>query len=174
MTMTTEGEIAPLEYQSILAPVKLDFSVEPDEEELLESNLIVPGNFGLLDLNDSNAGTSVLSDWIENGYPDAVEIPEGGYLGVPGDPGLRTALRAAVETRIGDTVVVMAYTNVTGTGSNTVYECAFLLAVEILSVSGAGLNLQINTRISQMSSTGFIIRPGAPDNTSVGKTMLVM
>jgi|TARA_Y100000310_G_scaffold33436_1_gene31614 hypothetical protein len=35
MTMTTEGEIAPLEYQSILAPVKLDFSVEPDEEELL-------------------------------------------------------------------------------------------------------------------------------------------
>ena len=146
----------------------------PDEEELVEAEIIVPGNFGLLDLNDSNAGTSVLSVWITDGYPLPVEIPEDGYLSVPGDPGLRNALKAAVEQRIGDTVVVLVYNGVAGQGSNTVYGCTSMVAVDILNVTGNGLDLSIGVRISQTSSSGFITKPGAPDNVSVARTSLAM
>ena len=146
----------------------------PDEEDLVDARLIVPGNFGLLDLNDSNPGTSVLGDWIINGYQAPVEIPEDGFLSVPGDPGLRSALTSAVQQRVGDTVLVLVYNDVTGQGSVSTYSCTSLLAIEILSVTGNGMDIEISVRIEQMTSSGFIVRPGAPDNVSVCKMMLTM
>ncbi len=146
----------------------------PDEEDLVDAGLVVPGNFGLLDLDDSNPGTSVLAEWIIDGYQAPVEIPEDGFLSVPGDPGLRSALTSAVQQRVGDTVLVLVYNDLTGQGSVSTYSCTSLLAIEILSVTGNGINIEISVRIDHMTSSGFIVRPGAPNSVSVSKMMLTM
>ena len=132
-----------------------------------------PGNFGLVDLNSSNPGTNVLRSWIEEGYPGAIEIPPSGSWQADGEPGFRNTLQSSVEQRIGETVVVLVHNAVAGQGSNAVYTIVSLLAVEILSVDGNGVNLRIDARVAQVGSSGFITRSYGAPNVSVGKLVMV-
>ena len=116
---------------------------------------------------------NLAKDWIENGFPEEIEIPEDGFLSVPGNPGLRDSLRSALEERIGDKVVVMLYNGVGGEGSTSIYDCTTFLAVAIVGVSGNGTNLSVQVQITRLASSSFIIRESAPENSSVGKTVLM-
>ena len=147
------------------------FELYPNKTE--EDGLLAAGNFGLLDLDDSNPGTSTLGDWIIDGFPGAIEIPADGNLPMGGAPGLATALSKAVEERIGEVVVVFVHNAVSEGGENTVYNVVSLVAVEVVSVSGGGTNLSFTVRVAELPSSGFIVRPGAPWNASVGKIGLV-
>ena len=133
----------------------------------------VPGNFGLLDLDSSNPGTNVLRGWIEEGYPGEIEIPASGVCLVDGEPGFRNTLRSSVEQRIGDPVVVLVHSTVSGQGSNAVYTIVSLLAIEILSVDGNGINLRIDASVAQAGSSGVITRSYGAPNVSVGKLVMV-
>jgi len=132
-----------------------------------------PGNFGLIDLNDSNPSTNVLRTWIEDGYRGQIEIPESGAWEIGGVPGLRNTLRSSVEQRIGEPVVVLVHNAVAGQGSNAVYTIVSLLAIEIQSVEGNGSNLCINATVTQVGSSGFITRSYGAPNVSVGKLTMV-
>ena len=138
---------------------------EPDEP--------IPGNFGALDLDNSNPGTSVLSAWIEEGFPGVVEIPPSGHLLMGGAPGLRAPLASSVELRIGDVVLVLIHESVTDGGANAVYDIVSMLPVQILGVSGNGENLRIDAQLATLSSSGFLTGPTGAPCPSISKTVLV-
>ena len=133
-----------------------------------------PGNFGLLDLNDSNPSVPILRDWIEDGYDGVVQIPASGQLLMPGTPGLRNTLRSSVADRIGDTVFIFVFTTLSGQGSNSVYTIVNLCPVLIHSVQGNGhANLYIDVEIVEAGSSGIITSPTGAYNATTAKVLVV-
>jgi len=98
-----------------------------------------PGNFGLANLDGGPNSTPELVDWIENGYPGGMEIPpEQGYLLVEGTPGFVDGIKNAVQDRMGDTVVVMVYDQVTDGGSNAIFRVRTFCAIKITGIHMTG------------------------------------
>jgi Flp pilus assembly protein TadG len=79
------------------------------------------GNFGLVDLTNSNGsvGSTDLADWIEYGYGDS--LPLGNYDGVPSTKYHDSQMRDALDIRSGDVLLFPVYDKITGPGSNAVY-----------------------------------------------------
>ena len=165
------GNLLPFAiHTSQVPPMGSPFDLYPNHPNAI--NPSAPGNFGLLDLNSSNPGTPVLRDWIDYGYPDAVEIPPSGHVFIDGNPGLSNTLKSNVQSRIGDTVVIAVHTGVTGNGANAVYDVITLLAVEILSVTGNGTNLKITVEAEQYTSSAWLTGSGGPVSQTVAKIVL--
>lgn len=135
-----------------------------------------PGNFGLANLDGGSNGTPELVDWITNGYPDIVEISDAinGLL-VEGTPGFHNGVRSAVENRIGDTVVILVYDQVSGNGSNSLFRVRTFCAVEITDVrmTGNSHNRYIRGTIRELVDTSVQTGPGGIINNSVALTRLV-
>ena len=101
---------------------------------LYPGSVKAPGNFGLLNLNGGNLGTSELQDWIINGFPGEVTIdPDTGVI-VNGDTGWRSALKTSLEPRMGDTVFVCVYDQVTDQGANAEFRIRRFLAIKLLNI----------------------------------------
>jgi len=111
---------------------------------LYASDKAAPGNFGLLNFNGGSLMNKELIDWISNGYDDEVTIDPGQtYTLITGQTGWRSAITPACQSRIGDTLFVCVYDQVTDTGSNATFRIPKFLAVKLTAVntqgSGSGL-----------------------------------
>ena len=133
-----------------LLPFAIDETalVAPGQTMMLyEKTKTTPGNFGLVDLDGGSQGTSELEEWILYGYDAEVEIdPEQGYVIFEGTPGWRSAIKDEVEERLGDTVFVCVYDQVTEQGSNTEYRVVKFLAAQLTALNmkgGSFENIQI-------------------------------
>ena len=130
-----------------------------------------PGNFGLVSLDGYSNGASTISDWIANGYPARFTIPpDPGYIELNGCPGITTSIKAAVQSRIGDTVLIAVYDSVIGQGDNATYRVPYFLAVEIVdeNLVGAPDQRHIRAIIRGIDTTNLVIDPSAPEHASLG------
>ncbi|NQT20070.1 MAG: hypothetical protein HQ592_10230 [Planctomycetes bacterium] len=164
-----EGEELPQAETRFVADVgqTIDFYPYTDNE--------APGNFGLVSLDGYSNGASTISEWVENGYPARFTIPPApGYIELNGCPGMTTSIKQAVNSRIGDTVLVTVYDNLTGQGDNVTYRVPYFLAVEIVDehLTGAPLERYIRATIKDLYTTNVVIDPSAPEHASLGVTRI--
>ena len=81
------------------------------------------GSFGLINLdpNDSgNVGSSILADWLMNGYPN--EMPLGQYNSATGANFGTSQFRAALDSVLNDEVLFPVYRLLNGPGVNARYD----------------------------------------------------
>ena len=133
---------------------------------------ITSGNFGTVSLDAVNNSTDVLCDYIENGYDKEFVIPtDPGYMYIKGDPGLSNGLESAMQTRVGDVVLILVYDQVSGQGSNTYYRVPYLLAIQIteMDLNGASGERYIRGTIQSIETGNLVTTPGAPIHTALGK-----
>ena len=127
----------------------LPFAVDEDDvagpgETMLiyDKDKDTPGNFGLLNFDGGSNNTPELQDWILYGYPGEVGIdPATGYVIIEGTPGWRSAIKSAVEERIGQLVFVLVYDQVTEQGANAEYRIVRFLALTLTELKLKGNSL---------------------------------
>jgi len=135
-------------------------------EILLFPSDAAPGNFGLLQIGPGSGDVDDLAVQIENGIADADFehsisdvfpnfVEDGGdpvIYEVTGSTGLKAALKAALDPRIGDTVGVFLHDGfVEGGGTNAVYRLTQLRYVRLVSVDLEG------------TEKGLLVQPIDPD-----------
>jgi len=112
---------------------------------------VAPGNFGLLNFDGGSMGTPELWDWILHGYPGEVSIdPDVGYAWIDGECGFRTAIRSAIEQRIGDGVIVCVYDDVTGQGANARFRIVRFMGVVLTGCHLTGQDKYIEARVEEL------------------------
>jgi len=129
-----------------------------------------PGNWGTVSLDAVSNSTAVLCNYIENGYDKPFTIPtDPGYMFVKGDPGMSNGLRASMESRMGDTVLLLVQDQVSGQGSNTYYRVPYIVAVELtdMDLNGASGDRYIRGVVKSLASSNFVTTAGAPKNTAL-------
>ncbi|MCD6416193.1 MAG: hypothetical protein J7M08_05805 [Planctomycetes bacterium] len=137
---------------------------------------IAPGIWGLLNFNGGDNSTSELEDWILNGYNGGVSIdPDTGYLWIEGSPGLRVALKDELQDRIGETVIVCAYDQVTGEGSNAQFRITKFLSLTITEVTLTASNdlRNVSARVETMVNVADAEMGGSTSSNLV-KVSLVL
>jgi len=148
-----------------------------DMDDLDEDNwtLTAPGCFGLLNLDGGSFSTQEMKDWILNGYSAEFKIdPAAGYLWVDGGTGFRSSIRSAIQSRIGDKILVAVYDQVTGTGSNAEFRIVSFAAFTITQCHLTGNNKYIKGRIESLTVTSDLIAGGnGPMSSNLAKTQLV-
>jgi len=132
------------------------------------SQLIVPGNFGLLNLDGGSCSASELAEWILDGYPGEVTIdPDLGYIWIDGSPGIKVSLKDEIETRIGMMVFVCVYDEVTGQGSNANFRIVQFLALTITQVKLTGGSKYVKARVERLVSIPNCETGGSSDSNVV-------
>jgi len=115
---------------------------------IYDDNQVAPGVWGLLNLNGGSHGAPELEDWILNGYDGEITIdPDTGYLWIEGSPGLRVALKDELQDRIGETMIICVYDDVTGEGSNAQFRITKFLSITITEVKLTGKNKYVSARV---------------------------
>ena len=137
---------------------------------------ITPGNFGTVDIGDSNNSTADLVRQIEQGVSAADLDHHGGSLELDGqtdtlelngDTGISAGMESALEGVIGDGRVIMLYDTVTGQGNTTMFTIVGFVGIRIVEVELNGGDKHItvqpalvvdNTTISSSTSgTSYFI-----------------
>jgi len=139
------------------------------------TDMEAPGNFGLVSLDGESNSASTIREWIENGYPETFTIPtDPGYIEMNGCPGMVTSIKNVVEGRIGDTVLITVYDQLTGQGNNATYRIPYFLAVEITEVhlTGAPESRYIEGIVKGIRTTNLVTEPGAPEHAGMGMTRM--
>ena len=155
-----------------LAPFAVHESqIEPPGEVMCFywPDLIVPGCFGLLNLDGGDLGTPELVDWILNGYDGEIEIPEDGFLWIDGTTGWRAVLKKPLEERLGETVFICVYDEVVGEGSNGSFRIIKFAAVTLLSAKLTGLDPHIEARVQYLVNVPFAETGGPETNLATVK-----
>ena len=136
---------------------------------------VAPGCFGLLNLDGGSCGTPELLEWILNGYDGGITIdPELGYVMVDGSPGFRAALKSALEERMGDSLTVCVYDQVTGQGSNAQFRIVCFLSIELISFRLTGKNKYIEARVTAIRSIHNAQSGGVGNSSNLCKVQLVL
>jgi len=98
-----------------------------------------PGSFQIVNVDGSQggAGQGILADWIANGCSCETSTPTWLY----GDPGAKfnaAAVKAAMDTRVGTTLLFPVYDTTSGSGSNFQYHVIGFAGFNISSYSFKG------------------------------------
>jgi hypothetical protein len=138
----------------------------------LGDDLIVPGNWGLLNLDGGSSSTQELTDWIENGTGSLV-IPAGAdYVRVDGTSGFRGALNKTVRDAIGQPIVVVVYDQVLGGGSNAQFRCIGFMEVTITDCKLTGKDPYATCRVDEFVNLHDLVT-GGWTSPNVRKVQLV-
>ncbi len=159
------------------------------EIDIYPGNL-APGNFGLLNIGTPNQSTPALAAQIEDGVPpedleaeigtttlaffdssgDAITYP------ITGNPGLKAALEASVELRVGDIVAFLLHNVVAEQGSNAVYTITDIRFGRLMEVriQGASHRRGLWIQPVNFAGPGVVLDPAAPStNGRLGQLVLV-
>jgi len=116
---------------------------------------VIPGCWGLLNLDGGSLGTPELVNWIENGYQGTIDIGSDGGTWIDGTSGFRAGIQAAMNTVIGKPIVVAVYDDVVGQGSNGLFHIIGFLrgTVELVHLTGknAYLTFQVDGRSNNLT-----------------------
>lgn len=151
---------------AILAPFAVHEDDVPGAGEDFKFYLhdtIVPGCFGLLNLDGGSSGTPELRDWILDGYPGEIALdPETDCLWIEGTPGWRSALKSALQERLGDVIYICVYDEVEGQGSNANFRIIKFAAAELLDFKLTGNDKYIEGELERQVNVPFC-EVGGPD-----------
>ena len=133
-----------------------------------------PGNWGLLNFDGGPNTTPELADWILNGYQGGLEADaETGYIWVEGSPGWRAALEDEMTDRIGDSLIMLIYDQVTGQGSNVNYRIVGFFSATILEVEMHGNNRRLICRVDELRTVHDVLLGGSVPSANLRKIQLV-
>lgn len=146
------------------------------------------GNFGLLNIGAGNNGTPTLRRQIEEGVtPEELEAEIGtsaidfwDEYGTPitytidGTPGLRAALEASLESRVGDVIAVLLHDSVSGTGSSTNFQITGIRFARVLAANLHGNPKNVWLQPASFTGSGVRTSPAAPSSGGMaGQLVLV-
>ena len=134
---------------------------------------VAPGCWGLLNLDGGALSTTELIEWIENGYNGLFEISEDGYIWIDGTSGFRAALQKPMRAKIGETLIMVVYDVVTGTGSNAQFRCVGFMRGTILEVKLTGKNERITCRVEQIGMLHGLVSGGNNNSPNILKIQLI-
>jgi Flp pilus assembly protein TadG len=114
-----------------------------------------PGAFDLLNLDGSRGGTSpgILGDWMLKGYDGYLDV--GGYYSDPGAKWDSSEVHAALDARIGTTLLFPVYDDLIGTGSNAQYHVIGWVGFHLLSYEARGSSGSITGYFTEVIWTGL-------------------
>ncbi len=136
--------------------------------------MLVPGAWGLLNLDGGALGTDELVDWIENGFEGTVRLdPETGYAWVNGTTGFRAALQNPMRAKIGDSLIVVIYDDVRGTGSNTNFRAVGFMRITITEVKLVGQGKHISCVVAEIGMFHDLIAGLGTASPNILKIQLV-
>jgi hypothetical protein len=149
----------------------VEFSLDPEG----------PGNFGLLDFNGGSSSNDERMDWIENGYDDSFVIPQDtGYIDVggrPDIPGNSLSLSIAIQSRIGERVLLPVFDQVTGEGTDSTYRVVDFVGgiIHSFQLTGDQSERQITIQVDTYTSPDLIVgaEGSTPVNSSVSTPVLI-
>ncbi len=134
---------------------------------------VVPGCFGLLNLDGGSLGTSELVDWIEHGFSMPFEVsPDDGYIWIDGTSGFRAALQQPMRDKIGQEIVLVVYDEVIGQGSNGVFRCVGFVRGVLTEVKLTGHNEHMSFTVSQIGLLHDMITGGDNPSPNILKIQL--
>ena len=140
---------------------------------IYDQDKFAPGCFGLLNLDGGSFGTSTVKDWIRNGYPETVELDsDTGHRWVPGGTGFRSAIKSAVNARIGDELTVCVYDTVTGNGHNASFRVVSFARVTLTEVRLTGKNKYVKARLEAVTNLHDAIVGNAGESPNICKLRL--
>jgi len=131
------------------------------------------GNFGLLDLSNSNGsvGSGDLSDWIIDGYSDA--LPLGDYDGVPSTKYHDSQFRNALDIRAGTVLLFPVYDKITGPGSNAKYHVIGWVGFVVTSFDTQSSNGTLTGSFTKFIAQGLDSSDPSQTDFGVKKVSLV-
>ena len=147
----------------------VEFSLDPDG----------PGNFGLLDFNGGSNSNRERRDMIENGYDDSFVIPQStGYIEVGGRPDIPgNSLSSAIQSRIGERVLLPVFDQVTGEGTNSSFRVVDFVGgiIQSFQLTGDQSERHITIQVDTYTSPDLIVgaEGSTPVNSSVSTPVLI-
>jgi hypothetical protein len=93
------------------------------------------GNFGTLNIGDSNNGTPELSAQMANGISQADLAFHGGQMGLgpcSGDPGISGGIQHGLKDAVGKPRTIALYDTVSSSGSNSVYNIVGFAGIRVV------------------------------------------
>lgn len=128
---------------------------------IYDQKKMAPGAFGLLNLNGGPFKTPEVWKWIRDGYDGDVSLdPESGHLWVDGGTGFRSAIKKALNEKLGEELTVCVYDKVRGRGHNTDFRIVSFARVTLTDVRLTGKKKYVKGRVEKMGITdGVILGP---------------
>ena len=143
-------------------------------DEYLGELTVVPGCWGLLNLDGGELATSELTDWIRYGFDGEFALnPETGDLWIDGTTGFRAALQAAVNSKVGESMIMIVYDEVVGQGATAQFRAVGFVSVTILSARLTGGDPQIVCRIDVIGTLHDLLGGSGPASRNLLKLQLV-
>ncbi|MGD2174712.1 MAG: pilus assembly protein TadG-related protein [Candidatus Brocadiaceae bacterium] len=140
----------------------------------LGQDTVVPGCWGLLNLDGGDLGSDELKEWIANGYDAPWRVdPDTGNIWVPGTSGFRATLDKPMNGAIGETFVMILYDDAIGEGSNGTFLCTGFLRATITGCKLVGNDPYISCRIAEIESLHDVLGGNGPGSPNICKVQLV-
>lgn len=164
------GNLAPFAvYEGDLPPIG-------DSVTIYDHEQLAPGCFGLLNVDGSkNVGSSIYKEWIAGGYQETFELdPEVGHEWVYGGTGFRSALKSALNGRVGDELTVCVYDQVSpdATGTNTKFRVVSFARVTLTDVRLTGNNKYVRARLEEVTNLHDVIVGNTGESPNICKLRL--
>jgi Flp pilus assembly protein TadG len=137
------------------------------------SDAVVPGNWGLLNLDGGSLSTQELIDEILNPTWTLVIPSDAGYIVIAGCSGFRAGLQKTIQSVIGQQLTVAVYSNVAGNGSNGQFSIVGFLSMTVLDCKLNGNSPYASCRINGILDLHHIRTGGGYDSPNVRKVQLV-
>lgn len=107
---------------------------------------VVPGNFGTVDIGNTNNSTADLKRQILEGvsaedlewHGGRLELGPDGTLVLNGDTGISASIQSALEQIKGKPRVIMLYSDVSGNGNNAMFTIVKFVGVRVMDVDLTG------------------------------------
>lgn len=116
-----------------------------------------PGAFGLIDLNGGSNSAAELADWIQNGYPDYLDL--GQYESDPGAKFNSNGVQDALASKVGKELLFPVYDTLDGNGANATYDVIGWVAFHLDCVGTVGSDGQcVADHGSSADLTGYFTR----------------
>mgnify|MGYP001770945742 CR=1 FL=1 len=124
-------------------------------------NRIGPGGFEVINLDGSRGGTgpSILADWIRNGLNGLMS--PGWYYSDPGAKFNSSQVQAAMNARVGTTLLFPVYDGTRGNGANLQYHIVGWATIHMTGWSARGSSATINGYLTHLAWQGTTTTSGS-------------
>jgi hypothetical protein len=141
---------------------KPELRIFPDKRQ---GNSITPGNFGTVDIGNTNNSTSELSRQIREGispddmkhYNGELKLDQNGELYLNGDTGISASIESALAEAVGQSRSICLYGEVTGRGNTTRYKIVGFAGIRVVEHSLQGGNKYVTVQPALAMDTSAIV-----------------
>lgn len=123
------------------------------------------GNFGTVNVGNTNNSTQVLVDQISNGIGDqylanyengTLTASPGSPLELTGDTGISSGIQSSLEGLVGQKRAIMLYDSVNSPGNTAMYTLIDFAAIRIMEVNLTGQNKVLVVQPDTLSDSSFV------------------